>query len=67
MIGLVGTSDSIAKFEKNYILARMLNDKNNPKFRGTGKRNYYFRVIMERKLYIFGVIRKVLEGPTAWC
>ena len=66
MIGLVGTYDSIAKFEKNDILARMLNNKNNPKFRGRGKRNY-FRIIMERKLCIFGVIRKVLEGPTAWC
>ena len=30
MIGLVGTSDSIAKFEKSDILARMPNDKNNP-------------------------------------
>ena len=39
MIGLVGTSDSIVKVEKSDILARMLNDKNNPKFRGRGKRN----------------------------
>ena len=65
MIEPVGTSNSIAKFEKSDIFAGMLNDKNNPKFRGRGKRNY-FGVIMERKLYIFGVIRKVLEGPTAW-
>ena len=67
MIELVGTSDSIAKFEKSDIFTRILNDKNNPKFRGKGRRNHYFGVIMQRKLYIFGVIRKVLEGPTAWC
>ena len=42
MIGLVGTSDSIAKFEKNDILAQMLNDKNNPKFRGRGKKKLLF-------------------------
>ena len=46
MIGLVGTSDSIAKCEKSDVLARMLNDKNTPKFRGRGKRNYHLGVIM---------------------
>ena len=56
MIEPVGTSNSIAKFEKSDIFAGMLNDKNSPKFRGRAKRNYYFGVIMERKLYIFGVI-----------
>ena len=67
MIEPVGISNSTAKFEKSDIFAGMLNDKNNPKIRGRGKINYYFEIIMERKLYIFGVIRKVLEGPTAWC
>ena len=57
MIKLVGTSDSIAKFEKSDIFARMLNDQNNPIFRGRGKRNHYFGIIMERKLYIFGVCK----------
>ena len=66
MIELVGTSDSIAKYEKSDMFARMLNDKNNPKFRGRGK-IHYFGVIMKRKLYIFGIIRNVLEEPTTWC
>ena len=67
MIELVGISDSIAKCEKSDVLAWMLIDKNTPKFRGRGKRNYYLGVIMSSKLCIFGIIRKVLEGPIAWC
>ena len=46
MIGLVGTSESIAKYEKSDVLARLQNDKNTPKFTGRGKRSYYLGVIM---------------------
>ena len=42
MIGLVGTSDSIAKCEKSDVLARMLKDKNTPKFRSRGKKKLLF-------------------------
>ena len=58
MIGLVGTSDSIAKCEKSDVSARMLNDKNTPKFLGRGKKiiiwglqckaNYAYLVSLER-------------------
>ena len=37
MIGLVGTSDSIAKCEKSDVLAWMLNDKNLPNL-GVGEK-----------------------------
>ena len=58
MIGLVGTSDSIAKCEKSDVLARMLNDNNLPNL-GVGekeiiiwglssKANYTYLVSLER-------------------
>ena len=41
MIGLVGTSDSIAKCEKSDVLSWMLNDKNLPNL-GVGEKKLLF-------------------------
>ena len=67
MIELVGTSDLIAKFEKSDIFARMRMTRITQNL-GVGENEIIILgLYWKAKLYIFGVIRKVLEGLTAWC